>query len=277
MRITDVTPARLRSLPSGAGFTLLVNQPSISDKLMDLLNNASRRDPKIPFRGGLLDLFGAQVIHADPVAFDESLTVRSIRVPMVPGGTQLPGFAVDVQHRIAADFQGRLLGFRRANLRAACNLRFDTSKFIFSMRDLAHSFAAATPDDAALQTGVFDLLQGQDQEIRNSNWTGLSSVTVEAVVVACRKSPGGYRYVGELAAIGQEILFRRGGYDIVDPSVLGKRLKSLGFRTEPRDAKGFRLRLTEDVCRRAQQLARDLCPPEQEDPASRESAAEGSG
>jgi hypothetical protein len=244
-------------------FTLLISQRTLSDTLVRLLDHASRRDQKILLRGGLLDLFGAQVIHADPVAFDQSMTVRSIRIPMVLGGPQLPAFDVDVRHRIADDFQARLLSFRRANLRAACNLKFDTSRFVFSMRGLAHGFAAATPDDVDLQTDVFDLLRDHDQEIRNSNWTGLSGVAVEAVVVACRESPGGVRYVAELAAIAQEILFRRGGYDIVDPSVLGKKLKSLGFRTEPRDAKGVRLRLTEDVCRRAQQLARDLCPPDE--------------
>ena len=57
---------------------------------------------------------------------------------MIPGGAQLPVFDPDVQHRIAVDFQAKLLSFRRANLSAACKLRFDSWKFVFSMRELAH-------------------------------------------------------------------------------------------------------------------------------------------
>jgi hypothetical protein len=44
----------------------------------------------------------------------------------------------------------------------------------------------------------------------------------------------------------------------IDPGSFGKRLKLLGFLTEPRDAQGRKLRLTESVHSRALQLARDL-------------------
>jgi hypothetical protein len=121
LRLMDVTPAGLRSLPNRAGFTLLISQPTVSDQLVRMLNHSSRRDQKIPFRGGLLDLFGAQVIHADPVAFAESLSARSIRIPMVPGGPQLPDFDVDIQHldrrrfpRAVARFSGAQICTRRA-------------------------------------------------------------------------------------------------------------------------------------------------------------------
>ena len=65
--LTGVTPAGFCSLASGVRFTYLISQSSLSDKLRKLLDDASSRDQKIPFRGGLLDLFGAQVIHSDPL------------------------------------------------------------------------------------------------------------------------------------------------------------------------------------------------------------------
>jgi hypothetical protein len=71
-------------------------------------------------------------------------------------------------------------------------------------------------------------------------------------------------YVSDLAKIAQEILYRREEDSVIDPGAFGKRLKLLGFKTEPRDAKGMKVRLTEDVCRRAQQLARDFGIPELE-------------
>jgi hypothetical protein len=270
LRMTGLTPAGLRSLPSGAGFTFLISQPTISDTLERLLHYASRRDQKIPYRGGLLDLFGAQVIHAESIPFGESLSLRSIQIPMIPGGDQLPFLDSNVQHRITVDFQAKLLNFRRANLSAARNLRFDSSRFIFPMRDLAHSVAAATPDDTGLQAEVFDLLREKDDEIREGKWVELSAVAVESILVTCHESLGEVIYVGELGEIAQEILRGRGEDSTIDSGAFGKRLKLLGFRTEPRDAKGVKIRLTEDVCRLARQLARDLGVPQVEDATPRE-------
>jgi hypothetical protein len=262
LRVTDVTPAGLRSLPTRAGFTLLISQTMLSDKLMILLDHASRRDQKIPYRSGLLDLFGAQVIYAESISFENPLSVRSIRIPMVPGEARLPVLDLEVQHRLTSEFQARLLSYRRANLSAACKLQFDSSKFVFPMRELAHNIAAATPDDVALQADVFELLGEEEQEVRAASWIGLSSIAVEAILVACYQAPDGIKYVGELAEIAQEILSRRGGFGVIDPGALGKRLRSLGFRMEPRDAKGNKLRVTEEVRRKAQQLARDLGAPD---------------
>ena len=275
LRITGLTPAGLRALPSGAGFTFLIRQPMISDKLEALLDYASYRDQKIPHRGGLLDLFGAQVIHTESIPSGESLSHRSIVIPMIPGGAQLPVFDPDFQHRVTDDFQAKLLNFRRANLSVARNLQFDSSKFAFPMRTLAHAMAAATPDDTGLQADVIDLLREKDNDVRADRWTALSSVAIEALLVAGYESPGGVIYISDLAVIAEEILKGRGGDSAINAGGFGRRLKFLGFRTEPRDAKGMKLRLTEEVCRRARQLAEDFGIPRAEDAAPIEPAGKG--
>lgn len=264
LRMTGLTPAGMRSLPSGAGFTFLISQP-ISDKLAILLDNASCRDRKIPHRGGLLDLFGAQVIHAESMPNGEFLSHRSIAIPMIPRAVKLSVFDHDFQQRVTVDFQAKLVNFRRANLGVARKLQFDSSKFAFPLRMLAHDLAAATPNDAELQDEVFDLLREKDDEIRADRWTALSSVAIEALHVADYESPRRDVYVAELAAIAQEISSRRGGDSAINPGAFGKRLKLLGFHTEPRDAKGIKLRLTEDVSLRCQQLAREFGIPKLED------------
>jgi hypothetical protein len=269
LHTTGLTLAGLRSLPSGAGFTLLISQP-ISGKLEALLDAASCRDQKILHRGGLLDLFGAQVIHTESIPSGESFSHRSILIPMVPGGAQLPVFDPEMQHRVVIDFQGKLLNFRRANLSAAFKLQFDSSKFAFSIRPLAHAITAGTPDDGELQAEVFDLLREKDDEILAERWTALRCIAIEALLVAGHDSPGGLVYVSELAAIAQEILQRRGDDSAIDPGAFGKQLKLLGFWTEPRDAKGIKIRMNEDVCRRARQLARDFGVPHVEDVAPTE-------
>jgi adenosyl cobinamide kinase/adenosyl cobinamide phosphate guanylyltransferase len=177
----------------------------------------------------------------------------------------LPVFDSDTQHRIATKFQAKLLSFRRANLGAACKFQFDVSKFTFALRDLARSIATATPDDAELQAEVWELLREHDAEIRSERWTELSSVAIEAVLIAGHESPGGVIYVADLAEIAQEILRRRGEAKAeITAGVLGKTLKLLGFTTEPRDARGKKLLLTEAVLSYARQLARDFGGPEVE-------------
>jgi hypothetical protein len=260
--LTGVSAAGLCSLPSGARFTFLISQSTVSDKLLTLLADASSRDRKIPLRGRLLDLFGVQVIHCDSVLANDSWPSRSIQISMIPTGQDLPVFDLDAQHRISRESQAKLLSFRRTNLSAARRLRFDASKFTFALRDVARSIAAATPDDTELQNEIFDLLREPDAEIRSEKWLELSCVLIEAVLVACHEAPGGVIYVSDLTEIAGEILKRRGKESKIDPGKFGKRLKLLGFATEPRDAKGSRLCLTEAVRNRAQQLARDFGVPE---------------
>jgi hypothetical protein len=263
--LTGVTPVGFCSLPSGARFTYLISQATISDKLRKLLDDASSRDRKIPVRGRLLDLFGMQVIHCDSIPGGDSGRLRSIHIPMVPTGQELPVFDSDTQHQITAEFQAKLLSFRRANLGAARKLQFDPSRFTFALRDLARTIAAVTPDDADLQAEVPELLREHDAEVRSERWTALISVAIEAVIVAGRESPGGVIYVADLAEIAQEILRRRGEAKAeITAGVLGKTLKLLGFTTEPRDARGKKLLLTEAALSHAGQIAPDFGGPEVE-------------
>jgi len=262
--LTGVTPAGFCSLASGARFTYLISQSSLSDKLRKLLDDASSRDQKIPFRGGLLDLFGAQVIHSDPVFAGDSWPSRSIQIPMVPTEQELPAFDSDARHRITGEFQAKSLSFRRANLGVACKMDFDASQFAFALRDRARSLAAATPDDRELQAEVFDLLREEDAELRSDKLIDPSAIAGEAVLVAWHGSPGGIAYVADLAEIAEEILRRRGEESRMEPAVFGKQLRLLGFATE-RDAKGKKLHLTEGVRDRAQGLVRDFGGPKGSD------------
>ena len=260
--LTSVTPTSFCSLANGARYTFLISQANVSDKLQRLLDDASSSDRKIPFHGRLLDLFGVQVIQSESVLADDPWPLRSIRISIVPTVTALPAFDQDAQRQIATQFQAKLLSFRRANLGAAQRLDFDASNFSCPLRDLARSFATATPDDAELQAEVFELLREEDTESRSAQWIDLSVIAVEAVLVAYHESSGEAVYVSELSNIAQAILKGRGEDSTIDPGAFGKRLKLIGFVTEPRDAKGKKIRLTEAVYNRARQLARDLDMPE---------------
>ena len=81
------------------------------------------------------------------------------------------------------------------------------------------------------------------------------------MLVVGHESPGGRVYVSEIAPLAQEILRRRGSAAEINPAVLGKILKTLGFTTEPRDSKGKKLNLAVAIPH-AEQLARDFGIPE---------------
>jgi hypothetical protein len=258
LRMGGVTPARLCSLPSAMGFTLQISQAKIGDKLQSLLNDASRRDQKIPHRGELLDLYGGQVL----VSEDWRPSSRFLQIPILPGSRRLIELDLATQHQILAEFQPRLLGFRRLKLADAQKASYDASSLIFPLRELAQSLAAATPDDAVLRAEVVELLREEDTDIRSARWTDLGTIVVEALLVVCHEEKD-FVYVGELAEIAQEIRMDRGEQGQVDSGTVGKRLKSLGFVTEPRDECGVRLRLGTDVCDRAHRLADVMGAPRQ--------------
>jgi hypothetical protein len=264
LRMSEVIPAALCSLPSAFEFTLLITQPNVSDTVRRLLDGASRPDQKMLRRGRLLDLYGLQVVHSTSGLSGGSWSSRSVQIPMLPTNQPLPIFNADVQNRISAEFQPKLLGYRLANYGSASTFEFDASPLTHSLRELAHSFAAATPHDSDLQAEVFELLREEDLEIRSGRWVDFTAIVIESLNFACREWHGQEKYVADLAEVATEIWRGRGVNDEVDAGAYGKRIKLLGFLPEPRDAKGVKLRITGAVCSRAQQLHRELGVPEPE-------------
>ena len=142
LQMTAVGPAAFCSLPSGFRFTLILDQTDISDKFSSFLDAAIRRDSPILKRGELLDLFGPQVIWRPD---DRAWPPGSISIPCIPCGQKLPALDQATQAEIVENFQPKLLAFRFAYLAEARATNFDASKFALPLKELAVSFAAATP------------------------------------------------------------------------------------------------------------------------------------
>jgi len=259
--MSAVTPAALCSLPSGMRLTLLLQQEAISPKLAAVLKAASVRGNPVLRAGQLLDLFCAQVILCDADFDEEARVASSIRVPCMPTSGRLPVLNTELQQRIAEEFQAKLLGFRLSHYPAACATSFNTSKFAFPLRQLAMSLAAVTPEDADLQDELHALLEEESAEIEAANWVDPNTVIVEAILAHCREAKMQSVYVGEIAAMAGKILEGRGDLRRLDAGETGRRIKNLGFSAEPRDARGVKLRLTNEVCVRAHALAHQFDVP----------------
>jgi hypothetical protein len=212
----------------------------------------------------LLDLYGTQVVHSESTLEDGARIRRLLEVPMPLVGVPVPILTQEKQRQIRDDFQPKLLAYRCENLAKACDLQFDGSKLSNSLRPLARALAVATPTDADLRAEVFDLLRDENQEARSKSWTDLGTVVIESILFHCAEAPGTDAYVGDLAQTAQEILRHRGEEVELDPGAIGKNLKMLGVKTEPRDAKGVRLRFSDQVRQQAQRLAHEFEIPEDE-------------
>ena len=68
---------------------------------------------------------------------------------------------------------------------------------------------------------MFDLLRGEDTEIRSARWIDPSVIAAEAILVAYQESPGGFAYVGHLADDAEGLLMGRGEQTVIDPGVFG--------------------------------------------------------
>lgn len=261
LRSAALSPAGFCSLPSGMRFTLLVGETSVSPRLANLLEATLVRDALITKGGELRDLFGAQMILRDTGFDDENWPPATIQIPCAPMGDRVPILGSEQQRLIAEEFQPLLLAFRIANFRAACATTFDVSKFSIPLREISASLAAATPGVIDLQTELTELLRDEDNEIKSARWVDLNTVIVESILVFCHEGKMETAYVREIAEMATKILEGRGVSREIDPGEVGRRLKTSGFSTEPRDARGVKLRLTNDVCVRAHDLAHEFDAP----------------
>jgi hypothetical protein len=129
------------------------------------------------------------------------------------------------------------------------------------LQEMTKSFAAATPGDPDLQADLFWLLREESDDVDAANWVDLTTVIVEAILLYCREAKAEYVYVGALAKMAGKILQGRGESRRVDAGEAGRKIKTLGFSTERRDARGVKLRITDAVCARVHELAHFLDVP----------------
>jgi len=108
---------------------------------------------------------------------------------------------------------------------------------------------------------LHELLHEQNDEIDAANWVDPNTVIIEAILAHCREAKMQSVYVGAIAEMAERILEGPGEIRKLDPGGAGRRIKSLGFSTEPRDARGIRLRLTNATCIRAHDLAHQFDVP----------------
>jgi hypothetical protein len=259
--LTEVDAAGLSSLSMKWQPTLLIKQPRLSASLQRLLRATRQRYVHVPRRGRLLDVFCAVATFTDFGNSCVPQNLSGIEIP-VDSSCSEPAILKESEEReIANHFQDRLLAYRFTNHNKVLSSTFDVQHFTFGMRELAQSFGRCTPGDAELQQNLIQLLAAQDAEIRSEKWTDVSTVIVEALLAACHEKGVKCVYVGEIAETVEVILTGRGENRTVSAKEVAERIRALGLVTEPRDSRGFKLRLNQVVRRRVHDFAYALAAP----------------
>jgi hypothetical protein len=261
--LTEVSAGGLRSLPMEMDLTLVIDQPELSEPAQRILNASRTRDKKVPHRGNLWRPFCSKVIH---LADYFIASIDAVRIPVLPTGRTLPVLDDGELIRIANDFQPRLLSYRFANCSKVHASQIDSSIGDYAMRESINGLAACTPESPDLQAEIVGIAAQEAAEVRQARWTEPPVVLIESLLMACHSPIESAPYCGKIADIMSTISSARGVERIFKPNQVGTLIRRLGFKPEPRDSDGVRLRLTDDVRRKVHQLARDFAVPSIENP-----------
>ena len=159
-----------------------------------------------------------------------------------------------MEEKLASRLQPQLLAYRLANLHRVRESTFDVADFTGPSRDLARCWGASVVGDSELQKRIVSLLRPQDEAVRVSRATELSSLIAEALLVLCHEGTTDRVYVGEVTNLVDGIRSGRGDTAVSQSREVGAKLKTLGLFTQ-RDGKGYGFQLTNNAKKRVHELA----------------------
>jgi len=255
--LTAENPAGLWTLPMYLRPTLLLDAAELSVPVQKFLRASSSQGMHFPRLGQTLDLYCAKAVCSPEPLRDSSLASLALQISLAPTRRELPALSEEASHQIAEEFQAKLLMYRSKTYSHVRPPDFDVAGMTAPTQCLARSLAGCIVDDYKLQAGLVPLLRQQDQEFQVERSAGLESVVLEALL--CCSHEGGRATVraAELAEITNTLLARRGEILRVSPETVGRRLKSIGFRTEPIGSGGNGLWLLGEVRATIHKVARD--------------------
>ena len=253
--LVDATLGSVCSLPLEWGFTLLLSQSSTRVELARLVSVAHQRGRYVAQHGRLIRVFGPIVTYSSwPIVFNGPGPAR-IEIPAFPSSLALPLLSAEAEERIANEFQPKLLCYFLENHEKILHAAADVSDIHVSLQDTARMLLACIPDDPDFQRATTKALQLQHTRMQAAKWTDIDVVAVEALLFLLHEPQQPALYVGDIARIMMSIMNRRGENVQLEPKRVGTALRALGFHIEPRDQRGYRLRVTQALRLHAHQLA----------------------
>jgi hypothetical protein len=185
--LADLTPGSFRSLPMHLSLTLLLDQAMLKFPMQRVLYASSQRGLHLPGTAGrVLDVYGPKAIFSSHILFGASdgdalhVSLAPSRLPLATIRKQSE-LSEPVQQGIANYFQPRLLMYRLKNFPKVHDghLDLDLSQFTVATCQLACNLARCFPGDAELRSEAVQLLQAQDEEVREQRSRDVDYVIIE--------------------------------------------------------------------------------------------------
>jgi hypothetical protein len=245
------------SLPAGLQPTLLIRDPHFDRDVQRLLSAAHAAGEYVLRGGRLVDLHGP-VVTLSEFGATRVPDWTVLRISVIQGRSPVPKLEAGTFEKIRDHFQPRLLDYRLANYAKVRHSRFDAPMLTGPVRELACCLGACTPEDGELQAEVVRILQQRNIEYLSAKSTDFKTTVVASCLFYSHHRPGAPVYIGEVAESVQTILVGGGESIKVTPRRVGEVIDALGLETEPRNKKGYCVLLTQAVCRRIHELARQM-------------------
>ena len=255
--LTADNPAGLWTLPMHLRPTLLLDAAELGVSFQKFLRASNCQGIYFPRNGQALDLYCAKAVCSPEPLRNSSLAASALQISLAPTRRELPALSEEVSHRIAEEFQAKLLMYRTRNYTHVRTPDFDVPGLTSPTQCLALSLGACIVDDDKLQAELIPLLRQQDREFQVERSAGLESVILEALLCCSHENGRSTVRVAEVAEIANTVLARRDEILRVSPETVGRRLKSIGFRTEPIGSGGNGLRLLSQVRATIHRLAHE--------------------
>lgn len=192
---------------------------------------------------------------------DIALSTRGLHISMFPDSGALPHLDQDSLGRIAAEQQGKMLGFRFENIDRVCGLPEDLAEKIGAlspkMRNIARALMVPLLGDRRLESQLISALQEQNEGAVVERSGEPDWFVVKALLRYYHLPQAGEVTVGEIAEKVNRIR-DEAGLGPVSARKVGATLNRLGIKTKDLGSWGRGIELTPEIRRKVHALARQF-------------------
>ncbi len=254
--LTELTAGIFRSLPTQLSPTLLLDQQRLKPSMQRLLEASSYRGLHLVRNDGrILDPCCSKAILSGDDAALDAIGSQVLRIALSPLRLQPSALDEQARDKIAHEFQPQLLMYRLKNIATMQECQTDVSRFFFATRPVARTLLRCFPEDPNLACDVVQLLDPQDEEVRDRLSRDVNYVVVEILLGLIHEQKQTAVRVKELAEDVNVLLRSRGEVLKFSPEEIGGRLRKMAIPRH-KNSSGRVVMLNRDISRRVHHWAK---------------------
>jgi hypothetical protein len=166
LRLAELNPGSLCTIPMHLQPTLLIDQTAINRRLGGILRASCSRGQYVPASGGLRNLHCAKAVFCADKALEPSFGGSMLSIALTPRDSSRGLLKEQQLDQLAKQYQPQLMYYRLRNYRRVRDCTFDVPTFTPDLRILARSLGAAVLGDKELTSDLVSLLSPQDADAR---------------------------------------------------------------------------------------------------------------